>query len=145
MSWLGTLGKDVKGVFAWLGSQKGQAVIATGEAVAEGFGAPAAVINMANYWMGKALTIQAISVAAGQENGTGTQKAAAVIADVTPVVLSVAKQYGLPEPTSESIANANTYLVKFLQELGAATTPVAPVAPVASASAPAPVGAMPAA
>lgn len=122
MSWLSTAGKDIKGIFSWLGSSKGQQVIATGEAVAEAVGAPAAIINIANYWIGKVLTIEAVATAAGQQVGSGVIKAAAVLTDVTPQVLTIAKANGLPVPTSDNLAKANTALVAFLNALGATST-----------------------
>lgn len=123
MSWLATVGKDIKGVFSWLGSPKGQAVIQTGEAVAEACGAPAALINIGNYWLGKIIAVESLSVAAGAQTGSGATKAAAVLTDVTPQVLAIAKENGLPTPTADNIAKANAALVSFLNALGAPSVP----------------------
>ncbi len=119
MSFLSTAARDIKAVFCWLGSSKGQQVLATGEAVAEAVGAPQAVVNIADYWIKKAITVESLAVAAGQEQGSGTTKAAAVLADVTPQVIAIAKANGLPVPTVDNISKANDALVAFLNALGA--------------------------
>lgn len=121
MTFLATVGKDIKAVFAWLGSSKAQTIINAGEEAAEALGVPAAIINIGNYWLGKIITIESVAAAAGQQAGSGTTKAAAVLADVTPYVLQVAQQNGLPAPTSADIAKANDALVAFLNALGANT------------------------
>lgn len=121
MGWLKTIGKDILAVFKWIGSPQGQTVIQTGEGVAVALGAPAAIINIANYWISKALAVESLSVAAGQQTGSGTTKAAAVLSDVTPYVLQIAKDNGLPEPTADDLAKANDALVAFLNALGSGT------------------------
>ena len=128
MSWLGTVGKDIKAIFSWLGSTKGQNLVAAGEAVAESVGFPAAIINVTNYWLGKVMTIESVAAAAGQQEGSGTTKAAAVLADVTPQVIAIAKANGLPVPTADNISKANDALVAFLNALGATST-VTPATP----------------
>lgn len=123
MSFLSAVGKDIVSIFKWLGSSKGQTLITTGEAIAESIGAPAAIINIANYWLQKVITIEGVAAAAGAQAGSGTTKAAAVLADVTPYVLQVAKDSGLPTPTADQIAKANDLLVQFLNVLGSPATP----------------------
>ena len=130
---LSTIGKDVKGVFAFLGSSKGQAIIATGESLVEAVYPPlTSVINLANTWMVEIVKDEALAAAAGQQDGTGAQKAAAVISTVTPAALAFAQTNGLPAPTAVQLEAANTALVAFLNAFGAgaaiAATPAAPVA-----------------
>ncbi len=126
MSFLSAVGKDIKGVFAWLGSAKGQQVIASGEnlaiigATAAGVG-PAAtgIITIANTWLTEIIKTEALATAAGQQTGSGTMKAALVIADVSPEVLAFAKQHGLPTPTADQLTAASNGLVAFLNAFGA--------------------------
>lgn len=119
MSFLSTFGNDFKAVFAWIGSTKGQAVITSGEKLAEVI-VPGAtpVINLANSWMTQILTTQALAAAAEEQPGTGAQKAAAVIAAISPQVVSL-----FPAINSAQIAAANDSLVAFLNALGTATVP----------------------
>ena len=112
---LQAIGKDIKGVFAWLGSSKGQAVIATGESLVETVVPQATgIINIANSWMSEIIKDEALAAAAGSQDGTGTQKASAVLTSVTPQVLAFFQQHNLPAPTAEQIENANNALVQFL-------------------------------
>ena len=118
---LSEVGSDVKKVFAWVGSSKGQAVVAAGESVVETVDpALTGIINLANTYITEAVKTEALATAAGQQTGTGTQKAAAVLTSVTPAVLSYAQQAGLPTPTATQIANANTAIVAFLNAFQAA-------------------------
>ncbi len=125
---LSTLGGDVKKVFAWVGSTKGQAVIGAGEAVVETVEPGlSGIINIANAYITEALKTEALATAAGQQNGSGTQKLAAVTAAVTPTVLAYAQQAGLAAPTATEINNAANGIVFFLNALnGASATAVAP-------------------
>ena len=126
-----TIGKDFKGVFAFLGSSKGQAIIATGETLVESVYPPlTGAINLANSWMVEIVKDEALAAAAGQQVGSGEQKAAAVISTITPAALAFAQQNGLPAPTAAQLAAANTALVAFLNAFGeqAATTEAATVA-----------------
>lgn len=131
MSFLSTFGNDFKAVFAWIGSTKGQAVITTGEKLAEQIDPGATpVINLANSWMTQILTTQALAAAAEAQPGTGAQKAAAVIAAISPQVVSL-----FPAMNSAQITAANNSLVAFLDALGVATAPVPTAAPAATAAA----------
>lgn len=117
---LSTIGKDIKKVFSWLGSPTGQAIITAGEGVAESiFPMATGIINIANTWLAKIIQVEALAAGAAQQDGSGIQKASIVIGDVTPVVLAFAQQHGLPIPTADKIANANTALVAFLNALEA--------------------------
>ena len=120
MSILSTIGKDVKGLLSWLGSPKGQAVVNAGEALVEdAFPAATGAINLANTWLVEIFKAEALGEAAGAATGTDTQKAAAVIASVTPSVLTFAKTQGLGTPTTANLQSANDALVTFLEALGA--------------------------
>jgi hypothetical protein len=132
MSFLATVGKDFKAVFSWLGSSKGQAVVAAGEGVVEtvatvaGVGAPVqGAINLINSWLGKIITTETIAAAAGQQTGSGTTKAAAVLASITPEL----NEY-FPGTSAADATIINNALVTILNTLG---TP----APAAAAAGPA--------
>lgn len=130
MSFLSFLGKDVKAVFNWLGSAKGQPTLSTGEAVIESVYPPATgIINLANTWITEAVKEETLATAAGVQTGSGVQKSAAVISAVTPSILTFAKQNGLGTPTAEQIQNANNAIVAFLNAFGAPATPTAPAPP----------------
>jgi hypothetical protein len=116
---LQTIGKDVKAVFAYLSSPKGQAIIATGETVAEDFGVPAGLITLANSGLNEIFKLEALATGAGVQNGSGAQKSAAVIAALTPAVLAYAQQNGLSAPTSTEIQNAVNGLVAFANAINA--------------------------
>jgi len=126
MSFLSKVGSDFKAVFAFLGSPKAQPVEAAVEGVAEtiatvaGVGAPVqAGINLINNWLTEIVKAEALAAAAGQQTGSGVQKAAAVMAEMTPQVLTFATAQGLPAPTAAMIATINTSLVAALNTLGA--------------------------
>jgi hypothetical protein len=126
MSLLDTLGKDFKGIFAWLGSSTGQNIIKTGEGVVEAIYPPAtAIINVANTWLTEILKTQALATAAGAQSGSNTQKAAAALNSAAPQMIAFAQQYGLPTPTAEQLQSGNAALVAFLNSFpglaGAAT------------------------
>lgn len=125
MSFLSTIGKDIKSVFNWIGSSKGKTVIAAAEGVAETFDpALTGIINLANSWITKAITTESLAVAAGQQNGSSTQKAAAVMAAMGPEI----SQY-FPAATATEISNANTAIVNFLNSFNTPSTVVAPLVP----------------
>jgi hypothetical protein len=120
MSFLGAVGKDIGGVFKWLASPKGQVVVQTAGAVAVACGAPAILVTLAESWITKAITIEAIAVAAGQSAGNGEQKAAAVLKEMGPLVAAY-----FPNASQEKLTNANNAIVAFLNALSADDTPVA--------------------
>ena len=138
MSWLSTLGNDVKKVFGWLGSPKGQAVLSAGEGVVEAVD-PAldGVINLTNTWLQEIFKAQALATAAAANATGGVQKSAMVLNTVTPQVIVFATAQGLPIPTGVELQNANNALVAFLNALGAgstatANTPATPATPASS-------------
>jgi len=127
MSFLSTVGKDFKAVFAWLGSSKGQATITAVEGLGEsaatilGDGVVVqAAINVVNSWLNKIITTETVAAAASQQTGTGAQKAAAVLAAIGPEL----SQY-FPGTTAAEAQTINTALVTVLNTLGAVAT-VAP-------------------
>jgi hypothetical protein len=138
MSLLDTLGKDFKGLFAWLGSTTGQNVIKTGEALAEAFvPASAGIINLGQAWLTEIIKTQALSTAAGAQAGSNTQKAAMALNATAPQAIAFAQQYGLPAPTAAQLNEANTALVAFLNAFPGIAT-VSTSIPVAAVAKPAP-------
>lgn len=118
MSFLSTIGKDIKGVFTWLGSAKGQAVIQTaGAVVATIDPALSGIVTLTESWITKVISTEALAVAAGAQTGSGTTKAAAVLNAMQPEITKY-----FPAATATELSNANTALVAFLNALG---TPVA--------------------
>jgi len=110
MSFLSTIGKDIKAVFNWLGSSQGKTVITTGEAVVEAIDPSlTGIITLAQSWITKVISTESLAVAAGVQTGSGTQKAAAVLTAMQPEIA----QY-FPAATAAEIANANTAIVAFL-------------------------------
>lgn len=129
MSFLKTLGKDVKSVFAWLGSSKGQAVVAGAEATAEGvvtaLNAPAgaaltAGVALVNNWIAEAVKMEALASAAGSQDGTGTQKAAAVLSTMVPELTSYLSNAGYTSANITAKATTiNNLVVQLLNTLEA--------------------------
>lgn len=114
MSFLSTIGKDIKSVFSWLGSTKGQTVVAEAGAVIVGIEPGlAGIVTIAEQWITKAISTEALAVAAAQQDGSGTQKAAAVMSAMEPIVA----QY-FPSATQAQMATANTAMVAFLNAFG---------------------------
>lgn len=126
MTVLDKIGADFKDVFSFLGSSKGQTIIATGEGLVEAV-IPGAtgLINLANTWLTEIIKSQAIATAAGQASGAGAQQAAAVLSAVTPQVLQFLQANGITTaPTTTQLEAANTSLVAFANAF--ATTPATP-------------------
>lgn len=110
MSFLSVIGKDIKSVFSWLGSPKGEALISTGEKVIETIDpALTGIVTLADSWIQKIIATESLAVAAGVQTGSGTQKAAAVLTAMQPEIA----QY-FPAATAAEIATANTAMVAFL-------------------------------
>ena len=115
---LSVIGGDAKKVFAFLSSSKGQAVISTGEAVVEAVDpALTGLIGLFNTYLTEALKVETISAAAGAQTGSGLQKAAAVVAAVTPQVLAYAQTAGLAAPTATEIQNQANAVVAFANSI----------------------------
>lgn len=130
MSFLSTIAKDAKAVFNWLTSAKGKAVVAAGEGVVEDLVPQlTGVINLANSWIEKAITIETIGVAAGSADGTGTQKAAAVITALTPQITAL-----FPTATAAQIQRGNDAIVAFLQAFDITSSSTTVTSPVVTAA-----------
>jgi hypothetical protein len=131
MSFLTTVGKDIKSVFSWLGSTKGQAVVQTAEGAAEvvataaGVGGPvAAGLGLLNNWMGEAVKLQAMGEAAGATPASNPIKAAAVISTMEPELLSFLQANGyVTTNVGAQAASINTAAVALLNALGTPVTP----------------------
>lgn len=117
-SLLGSIGSAVKDVFKWLGSAQGQKVIGTGEAIAETiYPGLTGIINIANNWLAEIIKAETLAAAAGQQDGSGIQKAAIATSTITPQIVQFAQANGLPSPTATQILAANNALVAFLNAL----------------------------
>ena len=129
MSFLATFGKDVKGLFAWLGSAKGQATVTAVEGVAVGVagavgpGASAALaggFTLLNNWMTEALTVEGLATAAGQQTGTGPQKAAVALSTMTPQLAAYLNNKGYTSANvSAKALTINNLIVQLLNTLEA--------------------------
>jgi hypothetical protein len=130
MSFLSALKGDVKKVFGWIGSPKGQAIVAVAEgAVEDAFPAATSAIGLLNSWGTEIFKVQSMAEAA-TATGSNLQKAAAVLNTITPQVLGFASTNGLPTPTSAAINKINDNLVEVLNLLtGVASAPATPPAP----------------
>lgn len=117
MSFLSTIGKDIKGVFSWLGSSKGQTVIQTAGAVVVAIDpALAGIVSLTESWITKVISTEALAVAAGQQSGSSATKAAAVLNAMQPEITKY-----FPNSTAAQLQDANTALVAFLNALGTPT------------------------
>lgn len=133
MSFLATVGKDFKAVFAWLGSSGGQAVVAGAEGAAEavataaGVGAPVATgISLLNNWITEAIKTESLAAAAVAQTGTGTQKAAVVLTAMVPELTSYLQAQGITSSNVTSQATAiNNAVVNLLNTLTSPATPAA--------------------
>lgn len=116
-SFLSAAGHDFVNVFKWLGSAQGQATITSGEAIAN------TVVTAANPALGAALTgveslinaglkqvlsMEASAAAVGAQSGTGAQKAAAVIASLSPQAAALLQSIGISQPTAEQVQTLTT-------------------------------------
>jgi len=136
MSFLSAFGNDVKKVFGWLGSPKGQAIIGTGEAVLEAVD-PAldGVVTLTNTWLQEIYKAQALATAAAATGTLGnTGKAAMVLNAVTPQVMAFLKTQGLAPANSTQLQAANDALVAFLNALGSTATPASAATTVAAST-----------
>lgn len=131
-SGLKVFGSKVENIFAWFGSPKGQAVVATGESFLE-IAVPqsAPIVDLFNAWAQKAYTVEALAVAAGKATGTGADKAVLAISSITPTVLQYAQQAGLPQRTAAQIQAANDAAVAFIKAMTEPAQPASSPAPAA--------------
>jgi hypothetical protein len=125
--------KDIKAIFAWLGSSKGQAVIGTAEGVAVTIGtltgngaAVQAGVNLANKWLTEIIKTETIALGAGQAEGTGAQKAAIAIDAMLPQLLDFLKGEGLTTDQTNARATAiNNAGAAFVNAIFGTTKPTA--------------------
>lgn len=136
MSFLSAVGKSFKAVFGWLGSSSGQKTLTAAESAAVVVGTAvgagpliSAGVTLINSWINEAIKVEALASAAGQQTGSGAQKAAAVLSTMTPQLISFLKSQGLSSDQVEQKANAiNTAVVGILNTLEAPEVVAEPVA-----------------
>lgn len=122
-TFLSKLGQDLKigfrEVFGWLGSSQGKAAITSAEVAAEVIGgavnpalAPtiAGVSSLVNAGIASAVNAEALAAAAGQQAGTGTQKAAAVTAVLSSQAGSFLKSVGVSDATDAEVQSLATVI-----------------------------------
>jgi hypothetical protein len=129
MSFLATLAKDAKAVFAFLGSSKGQAVVTGVETTVAGVAAavnPAAAaaitggFALLNNWMAEALKMETLAAAAGSQTGSGTTKAAAVLSTMVPELTTYLNNAGYTSANVTAKATTiNNLIVSLLNTLEA--------------------------
>ena len=125
-SGLKVFGKDIVKVFAWAGSDKGQSVIGTGEAILEAvLPITIPIVALFNSWFKKAYTVEGLAVAAGQSKGTGADKAALALGTIVPEVIAYAQAEGLSPRTAEQIKAANDAVVAFINAMTQDPAPTA--------------------
>lgn len=135
-NFMGHIGHAFKDVFAFLGSKQGQQTIAAVEgatnlvATAVNPAAGAALVgieSLINAALPQAVQIETLAVAAGQATGTGTQKAAAVTAALTPQIASFLKTIGISSPTADQVQSIGSALsTAVVGVLNAIPAPAAP-------------------
>lgn len=140
-SFLSAVGHDVLGVFSFLGSAKGQSAITGIETVATtiatvinpGAGAALSGIEaLFNAGLKEIISIETVATAAGQQSGTGAQKAAAVISAIAPQTAAFLQSIGVSNPTAvQSQAIATTINNGIVAVLNSIPAPVASTTPVA--------------
>src|SRR5579859_19929 len=120
LSGLKVFGTGIEKAFAWFGSPKGQAIVATGETILEGF-VPASIpiINLFNSYAAKAYNAEALFEAAGKSTGSGPDKAALVLAAIVPDVLQYAQEAGVSPRTAAQIVAANNAVIAFINAMTA--------------------------
>lgn len=140
-SFLSAFGADFVKVFSFLGSAQGQAVVTGVETTAAVIAtsvnpaagaAVSAVEALVNAALKQVIAVESVAAAAGQQAGTGAQKAAAVITSITPQVGVTLAAAGVPSPTAEqiqSVATAvNNSVVAILNSIPAPVVAAAPAA-----------------
>lgn len=118
LSGMKVFGTEIEKAFAWFGSAKGEAVVASGEAVVEAaIPASVPIVNLFNEWAAKAYSVESLAVAAGKATGTGADKAALVDAAIAPTVLQYAQDAGLSARTAAQITAANNAAIAFINAM----------------------------
>lgn len=129
MSFLSVIGKDVKGVFAWLGSSKGQATVSALEVGAVAIGTAVGIgpavqqaETLVNTWMQEAIKTEALAEAAGQQTSS-TAKASVALSTMVPQLTAfLAGQNLTSQQTSDKANTINTAIVTILNALEAPAT-----------------------
>jgi hypothetical protein len=113
-------------VLKFLATSKGQAVVAIGEELVE-TAAPMStgIIDLLNKYGTEIIKAQALGATAAAGATTDTLKAAAVVNEVTPDVVSFAEQNGLATPTADEILKMNNLVVEFMSIFKPAATTTA--------------------
>ncbi|HEY3706310.1 MAG TPA: hypothetical protein VGL22_14705 [Terracidiphilus sp.] len=140
-SFLSGVVHDAGKVFTFLGSPQGQTTIATVEGAAAGVATvvnPAAgselqnVSALINQGLREVVSIESIAAQAGKQEGTGTQKAAAVTAALAPNISALLKSLGVNNPTADQVQKVGqavaSGLVGILNELPPSSAPAAEAA-----------------
>lgn len=134
MSFLSTFGKDFKAVFAYLGSSKGQATIATVEgasvaittAINPAAGAALAGIEaLINGGLKQVISAEALAAAAEQQTGSGAQKAVAASVALAPQVAAVLQSLGVKEPAAAQVQSISTVIATSVANIVNAFPPAA--------------------
>jgi hypothetical protein len=148
-TFLSKIGKDIKGVFAWVGSPQGKAVVAgaeTATSIIVGAVNPALVpaVNgvegLVNAGLQNAISVEALSAAAAAQSGTGAQKAAAVTNAIASDAGSFLKSIGVSDATDAEVQTlasvVGTASANILNAIPAraVATPAAPAATAPAAS-----------
>jgi hypothetical protein len=135
-SFLSGVVHDAGKVFSFLGSTQGQSTITAVEGAATGV---AATVNpntgndlqnvsaLVNQGLREVVSVESIAAQAGKQSGTGTEKAAAVTAALTPNITALLKSLGVAQPTADQVQKVgqavSTGLVGILNELPHSTAP----------------------
>lgn len=123
LSWVG---HEAGAVFSWLASDKGQTTVATIEgAVTAGVTAvdPAAgaalagIVSLVNVGLKQVVSAEVLSVAAAQQDGTGAQKAAAVVAALSSEVSATLQSLGVKQPTSAQVQSISQVIATSLANI----------------------------
>lgn len=130
------IGHAFKTVFSLITSPRGQKTIAAVEGAADivvGAAAPGAlpalmgIQGLFNAGLTQAVQVETVAVAAGQSQGTGLQKAAAVTTALTPQISDFLKSIGVSAPTAAQIQNignaVSTAAVGIMNAIPAPATP----------------------
>lgn len=134
MSFLSTFGKDFKAVFAYLGSSKGQATIATVEGASVAIttainpvagAALAGIEALINGGLKQVISAEALAAAAEQQTGSGAQKAVAASVALAPQVAAVLQSLGIKEPAAAQVQSISTVIATSVANIVNAFPPAA--------------------
>lgn len=120
VSWLKKIGLAIVHGFEDLGSPKGQALVASAEAITETiFPVSAPIVALVNVWMHRAAVIEAKGQAAADlgASATGAQKAVAAISAVAPDVEAILQQFKLLPLSPASMQIINDAVIAIANEI----------------------------